>query len=243
MNPIHWHPSLPSTMTEAAHLASTGAPSGTVVAALAQTSGQGRHGHTWESPAGEGLYCTFLYRLSTDPALQPTELSCLTLAFGMAVVEALTSLTGASFDIRWPNDILWQGRKCCGILTRLEGDCVLAGIGINLLQRSFPPGLRTPAVSLFEITQREFTPAAMLAALLAPMNHAIDLFTHSGREPILRLFAQASSYVQGRRVQVDLDGRTIRGTTCGLDPYGFLLVETENGARETILSGSVRPWE
>jgi BirA family biotin operon repressor/biotin-[acetyl-CoA-carboxylase] ligase len=226
-------------MNEAARLARANAPSGSIVAALEQTAGQGRHGHSWLSTKGDGLYCTFLYRL----AAQAADVSCLTLAFGLATSEALSHLTGEHFDIRWPNDILFNGRKCCGILARLEGEAVLAGIGINLMQESFPDGLRTPAVSLRQITGRTFHPQETLEALIPVMDAYVQLFTSEGREPVLRLFGQASSYVQGRRVQVDLDDRTIRGITCGLDAYGFLRVETESGQRETIVSGSVRPWE
>jgi len=210
-----------------------------VVAAREQTAGQGRQGREWISRPGEGLYATFLYRLRANAA----DIPCLTLALGLATAEALAGLTRASFDIRWPNDILWQNRKCCGILARLEDTAVLGGIGVNLTQREFPPGLRTPAASLWQVCGREFLPEEALDALIPALDEYIRVFEESGREAIIRLFGQASSYVTGRRVQVDLDGRTIKGITAGLDEFGFLIVDREDGRRETVLAGGVRPWE
>lgn len=229
MSEVIWHERLDSTMTEAARLAGLGAGDGTVVAALEQTAGQGRQGREWLSAPGDGLYCTFILRLSEPPAV--------TLALGLAVVEALTPLVGNGLDIRWPNDVMWQDKKLCGILARLEHGVVLAGIGINLNQTEFPAGLRTPATSLRMITGRRFEAPEILEALRGPVAQA----TRLQREEILRLFAQSSSYVSGRKVRVDLDGTFLEGVTDGLDEFGFLRIRKENGTRETVYAGSVRP--
>lgn len=239
MSRVLWFDSLDSTMTEAARQARAGAPSGTVVVAREQSAGQGRHGRQWLSGPGDGLYATFLYRLQLDASGIPS----LTLAMGLAVAEALTQLCALPFDIRWPNDILWQGKKCCGILARWEEGAVLGGVGINLRQREFPDDLRTPAVSLWQACGRDISPETALEALMPKMDDFVQLLEEQGREAIIRLFGQASSYVAGRRVQVDLDGRTIKGITAGLDEYGFLRVQKEDGRIETVLAGGVRPWE
>lgn len=239
MSRVLWFDSLDSTMTEAARQVRAGAPSGTVVVAREQSAGQGRHGRQWLSGPGDGLYATFLYRLQLDASGIP----CLTLAMGLAVAEALTQLCALPFDIRWPNDILWQGKKCCGILARWEEGAVLGGVGINLRQREFPDDLRTPAVSLWQVCGREISPENALEALMPKMDDFVQLLEEQGREAIIRLFGQASSYAAGRRVQVDLDGRTIKGITAGLDEYGFLRVQKEDGHIETVLAGGVRPWE
>lgn len=233
MSEIYWHDNLPSTMLEAARLASEGAPNGTVVAAVEQTAGQGRQGREWFSAPGDGLYCTFILRRQVDAADVPST----TLALGLAVVEALSSITGPGLDIRWPNDILWRSQKVCGILARLEQGAVLAGIGINLNQESFPSGLRTPATSLKLITGQAHDAREVLNLLFAP----VEQFTSLGRDAVLRLFGQASSYVSGRRVVVDLDGNILEGVTDGLDEFGFLKIRKENGTRETVYAGSVRP--
>lgn len=233
MSDVYWHDTLPSTMIEAARLAAGGAPSGTVVAAKEQTAGQGRQGRDWLSTPGQGLYCTFILRREVEAADLPST----TLALGLALVEALSPIVGAGLDIRWPNDVLWRSRKLCGILARLEYGVVLAGIGVNLNQSTFPEGLRTPATSLRLITGKVHEPAEVLERLHTP----IEQFTSLGREPVLRLFSEASSYVSGRRVKVDLDGPILEGVTDGLDEFGFLKIRKENGTRETVYAGSVRP--
>jgi BirA family biotin operon repressor/biotin-[acetyl-CoA-carboxylase] ligase len=220
-------------MTEAARLAAEGAEHGTVVAALEQTAGQGRQGREWLSMKGDGLYCTFILRFDVSAS----DLPCVTLGLGLAVVDALAPLVAAPLDIRWPNDILCDGKKLCGILARLEYGAVLAGIGVNLNQTSFPAGLRTPATSLRLLEGKVFPPQDVLALLEAPVAACMQ----AGREGVLRLFAQASSYVFGRRVQVDLDGTILEGVTDGLDEFGFLRIRKEDGTRQTVYAGSVRP--
>ena len=228
MSQVIWHESLDSTMNEASRLASEGVDSGTVVAALRQTAGQGRQGREWLSEAGEGLYCTFI--------LDVEDATAITLGLGVAVVEVLAPITGQGLDVRWPNDVLWQGRKLCGILSRLENSRVLAGIGVNLNQLEFPDGLRTPATSLRLITGKTFSPQDVLEALRGPVGEMAAI----PRVDRLRLFAQSSSYVSGRRVRVDLDGPMLEGVTDGLDENGFLRIRKEDGTHETVYAGSVR---
>lgn len=233
MSEVIWHERLESTMLEAARLAEAGAPSGTIVAAREQTAGQGRHGRGWISKPGDGLYATFILRVTTEP----NDIPAITLALGLGVVEALTPVVGAGLDIRWPNDVLWQGRKLCGILARLEYGAVVAGIGVNLNQVEFPDGLRTPATSLRLATGKTYKPEDVLEMLREP----IEQTTALRREEVLRLFSQTSSYVLGRQVRVDMDGTILEGVTDGLDAFGFLRIRKEDGTRTTIYAGSVRP--
>jgi BirA family biotin operon repressor/biotin-[acetyl-CoA-carboxylase] ligase len=229
MSDVRWYDSLPSTMTEASRLAALGAPDGTVIVAREQTDGQGRQGRHWLSTPGDGLYCTFILRQAQLPVV--------TLALGLAVVEALTPWLPTGLDLRWPNDVLWQGQKICGILARLEHGAVLAGIGINLNQTQFPPDLRTPATSLRLATGHTFSPEEVLAALRPAIASAVTLDADS----ILRLFTQSSSYVAGRRVRIEGEGPILEGITAGLDRSGFLLLQLPNGKLHTVLAGSVRP--
>jgi len=209
---IHVYDTVTSTMEIAARL-----PVGEVVVADEQTAGQGRHGHTWHSEAGTGLYCSIV--------LEPRPL--LTLALGLATAEAI----GPGCDLRWPNDVMLGGKKVAGILVQLVDGRAIAGIGINLNQTSFPDGLDATSLKLH--TGRETSAAAVLDALL----RAID--THIALEPeeILRLFAQASSYATGRRVVVD--GKT-EGITAGLTRDGFLVVRQDDGTDTLIVAGGVR---
>src|SRR5277367_2641573 len=114
---IDWHTVIGSTMTEASRLAAAGASSGTVVGAEEQTAGQGRHGRVWHSQAGLGLYLSIILRRQFNPAALPV----VTLALGLAVREAILKAADLACDLRWPNDVLLQSRKCAGILTTLDG--------------------------------------------------------------------------------------------------------------------------
>ncbi len=199
-------------------------PLGTVVIADAQTAGQGRHGHTWHSEPDHGLYCSIV--------LAPIPL--LTLALGVAAVDAIAQSTGITCDLRWPNDLMLDNRKCAGILVQLIDGRAIAGIGINVNHASFPPDLEATSLRLH--SGRQHDREHILDALLP----AIDSVTAEDPETILRLFAHASSYVAGRRVTVDQAGRQILGTTAGLTPDGHLIVREDDGTDTLILAGGVR---
>jgi BirA family transcriptional regulator, biotin operon repressor / biotin---[acetyl-CoA-carboxylase] ligase len=176
---IHRYDTVDSTMRIAAAL-----PLGDVVIAREQTAGQGRHGHSWHSPSGAGIYCSI--------ALEPAPL--LTLALGLATAEAIA----IPCDLRWPNDVMIGDRKVAGILVQLHEGKAIAGIGVNLNQTEFPPGIE--ATSLKLVTGRDIDPENLLDPLLA----AVHTYTALPADDILRLFTRASSYAAGRRVTVDL---------------------------------------
>ncbi len=211
---VEWFSTLDSTMLEARRRPALGR----VIVADEQTAGMGRHGRTWHSAAGEGLYVSIV--------MAPVPL--LTLALGLAVRHVI----GEQADLRWPNDVLLRERKVAGILAQAEGDAVIAGIGINVKQTSFPEGLDTPATSL-ALEGIEMTREALLKALLPAVERCAAL----SPEEILSQFSSASSYVTGRRVRAD--GR--EGVTCGLDSQGFLRLREDSGSETIILAGGVRP--
>jgi len=217
--PIDYHESIDSTMHAAA-----GLELGAVVVAGQQTAGQGRHGHSWHSEAGSGLYFSIV--LEPNPVL--------TLALGLAAVEAIAQVTGIACDLRWPNDLMLDGRKVAGILVQLADGKAIAGIGINLNHTSFPPDLE--ATSLRIHSGQEVCAADLLIALL----RSIDSFAAEDKETVLRLFTHASSYAAGRRVRVALPEGEIEGTTAGLNPDGFLIVRKDDGTDTLILAGGVR---
>jgi BirA family biotin operon repressor/biotin-[acetyl-CoA-carboxylase] ligase len=235
-NPIHYFASLGSTMTEAASLAETGAPHGTVVLAEEQSAGVGRLGRTWLSPPGTGIYCSILLRLRLAPANSPIA----SLLVGLAAADAIQKTTNLLCDLRWPNDVLIGERKVAGILTHLIDDCVVAGIGINVNQLSFPSDLRTPATSLrMESNGREQAREPLIVQLLASVEGFCDKLWSEGVQGILRAFSAASSYARHRRVIVEESGA--RGTTTGLDEHGFLLIRFDDGQTQRLSTGGVRP--
>jgi BirA family biotin operon repressor/biotin-[acetyl-CoA-carboxylase] ligase len=237
MPEVHRFASVASTMTTAAELARSGAESGTVVVADEQTGGQGRLGRSWHSEKGAGLYATFILR----PGLSSDSMPVVTLALGLATAEAMSRTAGVACDLRWPNDVLVNDRKCAGILAQLQETAVLAGIGINVNHTSFPDDIAATATSLRLATGREHSVEALLAALRTAVDGHLDLLRHGGRNELLRAFEHASSYVQGRRVLVDTPDRVLRGATDGLDEQGFLWLRQDDGKRTLIIAGGVRP--
>ncbi|HMD49992.1 MAG TPA: biotin--[acetyl-CoA-carboxylase] ligase [Bryobacteraceae bacterium] len=234
---IEWHARIGSTMTEARRLAASGAPSGTVVGAEEQTAGLGRHGRTWHSEPGSGLYVSVILRYQFTPVTLPV----VTLALGLAATEAILKATDLACDLRWPNDVLIQSRKCAGILTQLEGSAIIAGIGMNVNHSRFPEELSGIATSLRIANGREQSRERLLLELLPAIDRYCALLENDGRAPILAMFSRASSYVTGRRVCVDQDGSTLRGTTAGLADSGFLLLRGDDGRDHQIVAGGVRP--
>jgi BirA family transcriptional regulator, biotin operon repressor / biotin---[acetyl-CoA-carboxylase] ligase len=237
MRTIHRFATVDSTMTKAAELAAGGAESGTVVVADEQTSGQGRLGRTWHSEPGAGLYLTQILR----PKLCADSLPIVTLALGLATAEAMASTAGVNCDLRWPNDVLIGSRKCAGILAQLQDDVLLAGIGINVNHTTFPAEIAHLATSLRIATGRGQSIEQLLNALLDSIDSHLDTLFRDGKDPVLRAFTVASSYVRGRRVIVEQGSAELRGTTDGLDPQGFLRLRQDNGTRKLILAGGVRP--
>jgi BirA family biotin operon repressor/biotin-[acetyl-CoA-carboxylase] ligase len=234
---IDWHQEIDTTMREAARLASAGAPTGTVVGAERQTMGLGRLGHNWLSPEGVGLYFTVLLRVDLPPQRVPV----VTLALGVAVADVLKLLTGQVCDLRWPNDVMLNERKVAGILTQLHEGAVLAGIGINVSQSGFPAELSEIATSLRIETGESYRREPLLAALLASIDSNLTILTTGGIVPVLTLFSAASTYTEGKRVEVELPTGAVRGTTAGLTADGFLRLRTDDGGETVITAGGVRP--
>lgn len=237
MRQIHRFESVPSTMQSAIELAEAGCDSGTVVVAKQQTAGQGRFGRTWHSAPDAGLYMSQVLRLK----ICADSLPLVTLALGLATAEAITQVASVAPDLRWPNDVLLKGRKCAGILVQLVDGVLITGIGVNVNHSSFPEELAPIATSLRIATGRSYDTEALLEALIASIDDHVERLLEKGREPVLRAFAQASSYVRGRRVVVDQNGTELTGVTDGLDPQGFLVLRQDNGRRTLVLAGGVRP--
>ena len=231
---LHYFDSIDTTMREAAARAAAGAAPGTTVIAEEQTAGQGRQGHTWHSEKGQGLYLSIL--LHSKQAAAPT----LTMALGLATAEAITTATALPCDLRWPNDVMVNGKKAAGILTQLTESTAIAGIGINVNHDRFPPGLAQEATSLRLESGRHQSRERILLELLPAVDRYAALLADRGPDPILELFSSRSTYATGKRVVVHQGGSTLQGTTAGLNAAGFLVVRKDDGSDEIILAGGVR---
>jgi len=183
---VIWFESIPSTMPEAARLASEGAPAGTVLVAEEQTAGQGRLGRSWYSEKESGLYVSFVLR----PAAPEGALQLVTVAAGLAAQEAVERVSGIRCRIKWPNDLLADGKKCGGILCQTAEEAVIAGIGINVNHAGFPPELAGTATSLRLLTGRITAREDLLVELAERMDHYCGILEGDGGEAVLRLFAE-----------------------------------------------------
>ncbi len=221
-----------STMKDAAALAAQGEPHGTAVVANLQTAGIGRQGHVWHSADRGGLYISIILRLPIPAADMPI----LTMALGLAVQRAVNDLAQVSTDLRWPNDVMLSERKLAGILVQAAEGALIAGIGLNVNQRSFPEELAAIATSLRIETGREFPKDALADRIVAESLRYSGLLVERGKREVLRRFEECSTWPKGKAVEVD---GHIRGVTAGLDENGFLLVRTPEKL-ETIVAGGVR---
>ncbi len=239
---FHHYYKIGSTNVEAMASASAGAPEGSVFVAEEQTAGRGRAAHQWESAASAGIYCSVVLR----PGLPPAQALVLSLAAGLAVHSAVQQIdSGVLPDLKWPNDLLLDGKKFCGILTEMNAEptrvrYMVVGIGINVNQAMFPVELQPIATSLRLVSGTEWSRVELCAALLKSLDREYrDLLEKPGaHESILRRFQELSPMARGRRVRVEESG-DFEGVTEGLDPQGFLQVKTAVGLR-TVLSGTVR---
>jgi BirA family biotin operon repressor/biotin-[acetyl-CoA-carboxylase] ligase len=231
-----------STNTAAMQAASEGAPEGTLFLAEQQTAGKGRGGHTWHSADSAGIYCSVILR----PVLPPSEVVILSLAAALAVQSAVQTIDSKlAPDLKWPNDLLIDGKKFCGILTEMNAEAtrvryIVVGVGINVNHANFPAELQPTATSLRLASGKESSRVELCAALLKSLDREYRalLEKSDARESVLKRFQERSSMVKDRQVYIDDEGGGYEGTTYGLDPRGFLLVRTMQGLR-IVLSSSV----
>ena len=238
---LHHFYKIGSTNTAAMAAAAEGAPEGSVFLAEEQTAGRGRGANSWQSPRSTGIYCSAVVR----PALPPSEVLAFSLAAGLAVRAAILQVDSrVTPDLKWPNDVLAEGKKVCGILTEMNAEAtrvryIVVGIGINVNQDNFPKELQ--ATSLRLVTGSEWSRVELAAALLKSLDREYRqlLEDPNARESILKRFVANSSWVQGKAVRIEENGSAFEGTTEGLDARGFLRVRTAHGL-QIVLSGTVR---
>jgi BirA family biotin operon repressor/biotin-[acetyl-CoA-carboxylase] ligase len=238
---LHHFYKIGSTNTAAMAAAAEGAPEGSVFLAEEQTAGRGRGANTWQSPRSTGIYCSAVVR----PTLAPSDVLVLSLAAGLAVRSAIQQIDSRlNADLKWPNDVLIDGKKVCGILTEMNAEAtrvrhIVVGIGINVNQASFPKELQ--ATSLRLSSGSEWSRVELAAALLKSLDREYrQLLEHSDAGgSILKRFTESSSWARGKGVRIEENGAGFEGTTDGLDGRGFLQVRTQKGMR-TVLSGTVR---
>ena len=236
-----------STNDIARTLASNGAGEGSAVVADSQKKGKGRLGRRWESPAGVNIYTSIVLRPSIMPVFAPQ----LTLVSAVAVAETISRFlnNGSGYKpeptVKWPNDILINGKKAAGILTEMSSEMdrvnfVVIGIGVNvnMSKKMLPEELRPIVTSLREETGKEISRTDFIRTLYLSIEKWYKLYLKNGFEPIREAW---NSYFKmaGKVVKVQQMDRVIEGVAIGLDNDGMLLLREKNGNIARIISGDV----
>ena len=241
---IHHFLEAGSTNDAARQLAEQGAPEGTLVLAEEQTQGKGRLGRSWFSERGAGIYASILLR----PVLKPRDAAVLTLVAAVAGSEAIEQACGLRADIKWPNDLLLSGRKCCGILSEMQagGDdirYVIVGIGINVNHSAFPEELGQSATSLRIEGSQIYSRVVVLCEFLLRFELLYDDLQRGSQATVLQRWVDRSSFAFGKQVSVDLgSGKKVEGQTAGLSALGNLKVKRADGRMEEVMSGDIVAW-
>jgi BirA family biotin operon repressor/biotin-[acetyl-CoA-carboxylase] ligase len=237
---IEYFDSIDSTSSEARRLAAGGAAEGTVVIAEAQTSGRGRLGRTWASPPLRNLYLSIVLR----PQIGVAGAAQVTLVAGVAVVEAVSEWAPQA-AIKWPNDVVIDGRKVAGILAEMDADdnrvrCLILGIGVNLnaAPEDFPEELRDKATALRTVIGFPVDRTAFAERLLSCVEERYTLFLAQGFAALRPLW-EARSCLTGRAVQIDGAGQRCAGVVTGIGDDGALLLRDAAGHETRVLAGDV----
>lgn len=234
---VDYHPSVDSTNTRAKELARLGAVHGTLVVAEEQTAGRGRRGRDWLSPPHSGIFASVILR----PELPADRLPLLTLAAGVALVQALHACGLPQAWLKWPNDVWVGSRKLAGVLAELSGqadqlDWVVVGMGVNTRQQAFPAELAERATSFLRETGAPVNRAELLAVTLYHLEQLLQLAVEPDR--ILNAWQQYDRLI-GREVEVIAADESFRGQAVGLAPNGALLVCRADGRQQAVLAGDV----
>jgi len=230
-----------STNKWAKELATYGADEGTVAIAETQTKGRGRLDREWISPTG-GLWFSLILR----PNLSPTEAVKLTLVAGLAVAKVLREMFDLKTETKWPNDVLVNGRKICGVLTEMNTrgetvDFVVVGVGVNVnfdVENVFPEQLKKVATSLEKEVGRKVKLENLFRALLERLENLYELFIKEGFNPILEGWKNYAGFL-GCKVEVSSPIGKMSGLALDVDPEGALVLRLEDGTVKRVFVGDV----
>lgn len=212
--------------------------SGHACLAERQTAGRGRRGREWISPFARNIYLSLYWRFEMSPAL----LSGLGLAMGVALIRSLRQLGIADAKLKWPNDLLWQGRKLAGILLEMSGESggpyhVVVGVGMNINMADEGAAIDQPWVALNQMAAQPLSRNQVAGLLLHHLLEGLQQFQAGGLEPFLAEWQQADAY-HGQEVAIHLGGNIITGQARGIEPSGAILVEVD-GVMRRFHSGEV----
>lgn len=229
-----------STNNELKRMAEQGAESGFLVVSDSQTAGKGRRGRNWASPKGSNIYMSLLLR----PGFLPDRASMLTLVAALAVREAILLVTGISTQIKWPNDLVYEGKKVCGILTEMSAEAdyihyVVIGIGINVNIKEFPEEIRRTATSLMLESGKKVDRNKIISAFCNSFEKKYERFVEMEDMTLLLNEYNENLVNNGRSVRIIEPSGEYEGVSEGIDKEGKLTVKKEDGTVTKVMSGEV----
>jgi len=238
---VHFEETVTSTQKIAQTLANEGAEEGTIVVAEQQTNGRGRMARQWYSPSGTGIWMSLIIR--PNIAVQATPQ--LTLLTAVAIVQAIEEITPLKPDIKWPNDILINGKKLVGILTELQAEAdrvhsIIIGTGINVNQSitDFPEELHHVATSIHLETDKQWDRAQLIQEILLKFENLYSLYLAQGFRPIKLLWEGYAVSLQKPITARTING-TVEGKAIGINDAGVLLIQTSDGSVKQIYSADI----
>ena len=235
-----YYDEIDSTNNRAKEAGDNKAPHGTLVVADMQVAGKGRRGRVWQSPAGSSIYMTILLY----PEISPLKAPQLTLVMAIAVAEGIKEVTGLDTKIKWPNDIVVNGRKICGILTEMSTEIdyinhVVIGAGINVNQDDFPEDIRKTASSLKMEFGKQVKRSELIAAIMKSFEKDYEIFVKTEDLSGLQELYNSMLVNLDRDVKVLEPGNEYEAHALGINKTGELIVRTAEGEEKEIYAGEV----
>lgn len=237
---IFHYQEIDSTNNKAKQLAAEGVEHGSLIVAERQTAGRGRRGRTWISDEADNIYMSVLLR----PKFAPDKAPMLTLVMAYSAAKALRNLTGMDIQIKWPNDLVWNGRKLVGILTEMsvkEGkiEYVVVGVGVNVNTEYFAKEVEDTAVSIRQATGKMWKKETLITSIMQQFLEDYKVF-----EQVENLSNIQTAYNEllvnaGREVCILGEKESYRAKALGINEFGELLVLREDGTKEAIYAGEV----
>ncbi|MGL6197358.1 MAG: biotin--[acetyl-CoA-carboxylase] ligase [Lachnospiraceae bacterium] len=238
--PIIYFEETDSTNTQAKKLGDQDAGHGTLVIAESQSGGKGRRGRGWMSPAKGNIYMTILLR----PDIEPSRAPMLTLVMAHSAAAAIHQITGLATQIKWPNDVIVERKKVCGILTEMSAEIdyinhVVIGIGINTNMLDIPTELAEKATSLAIEKGQQIERAALAAAIINQFEKDYEIFMESSNLCGLKDSYNRILVNKNKEVMIQEVNQEFRGEALGINESGELIVRREDGSLQQIFAGEV----
>ena len=233
---VHYFREISSTNYFAKQLANKGRQEGAIVVSDLQTKGRGRKDRTWSSPSG-GLW----FSVILCPDIPPERGMLVTMMSSVSVIQAIEEITNLKPVIKWPNDLLLNGKKICGILTELDAEMdkinyIVVGIGLNV-NNELDGELRDTAISLKQATNHEISRVKLLRSIIKYLDENYNKLK-SGESDIIKKLWLSKANIIGKKIQVQNEENLITGIVSDVDESGFLILDSEKG-RVRIITGDI----